>query len=343
MSTASLHRNLVTLALCLAGAWSAAALAQDTAAQKVGNSSNETCTNPKPGSLKLGDLVVGFSQSENEQNPFRATETASVRAAAKAAGVKRLLYTNANNNPAKQVSDIQSMINQGAQALIVAPNNSTGLQPAFAQAKAKGIPAVTIDRQTAGTFCEDFITFLGSDFFEQGRRAAQALADATGGKAVIAEIQGGYGNTVESQRTDGFAEGLKKYPNMKIAAAQTANWSTTEAQKVMEQILLSHPDVNAVYTHADVMTLGAITALRQAGKLKGVTIVSIDGTKDVVRDISAGTVAADVETNPRFGPLAIQSLSDWFAGKPVPQKQIMKDALYDKSNAKQSLDAGAVY
>ncbi|MEX3630569.1 MAG: substrate-binding domain-containing protein [Burkholderia sp.] len=106
---------------------------------------------------------------------------------------------------------------------------------------------------------------------------------------------------------------------------------------------MSHPDVNAVYTHADVMTRGAITALRQAGKLKGVTIVSIDGTKDVVRAITAGTVAADVETNPRFGPLAIQSLSDWFAGKPVPQKQIMKDALYDKSNAKQSLDAGAVY
>lgn len=343
MATASLHRNLVTIALCVAGAWSGVALAQDTAAQKVGNASNETCTNPKPGSLKLNDMVVGFSQSENEQNPFRATETASVRAAAKAAGVKRLLYTNANNNPAKQVSDIESMINQGAQALIVAPNNSTGLQPAFAQAKAKGIPVVTIDRQTAGTNCEDFITFLGSDFFDQGKRAAQALAAATGGKAVIAEIQGGYGNTVESQRTDGFAEGLKQYPNMKIAAAQTANWSTTEAQKVMEQILLSHPDVNAVYTHADVMTLGAITALRQAGKLKGVSIVSIDGTKDVVRDISAGIVAADVETNPRFGPLAMQSLADWFAGKPVAQKQIMKDALYDKSNAKKSLDAGSVY
>ncbi len=342
MSTASLHRNLVTIALCVAGAWSGAALAQDSA-QKVGNASNEVCTNPKPGAVKLGDLVVGFSQSENEQNPFRATETSSVRAAAKVAGVKRLLYTNANNNPAKQVSDIESMINQGAQALIVAPNNSTGLQPAFAQAKAKGIPVVTIDRQTAGNFCEDFITFLGSDFFAQGKRAAQALADATGGKAVIAEIQGGYGNTVESQRTDGFAEGLKAYPNMKIAAAQTANWSTTEAQKVMEQILLSHPDVNAVYTHADVMTLGAITALRQAGKLKGVTIVSIDGTKDVVRDISAGVVAADVETNPRFGPLAMQSLTDWFAGKPVAQKQIMKDALYDKTNAKKSLDAGSVY
>ncbi|WP_116134951.1 ABC transporter substrate-binding protein [Trinickia diaoshuihuensis] len=343
MSKATLRHRLAALTLCVAGAWSLGAWAQDDSAQKVQNASNETCTNPKPSNLKLSGLVVGFSQSENEQNPFRATETASVRAAAKAAGVKRLLYTNANNNQAKQVADIESMINQGAQALIVAPNDSTGLQPAFAQAKAKGIPVVTIDRQTAGTPCEDFITFLGSDFYAQGKRAAKALADATGGKAVVAEIQGGYGNTVESQRTDGFAEVLKTYPDMKLAAAQTANWSTTEAQKVMEQILLSHPDVNAVYTHADVMTLGAITALRQAGKLKGMTIVSIDGTKDVVRDVSDGIVAADVETNPRFGPLAFQSLSDWFAGKPVAQKQIMHDALYDKTNAKKSLAAGAAY
>ena len=343
MSKATLRHRFATLTLCVAGAWSLGAWAQENGAQTVQNASTETCTNPKPSNLKLSGLVVGFSQSENEQNPFRATETASVRAAAKAAGVKRLLYTNANNNQAKQVADIESMINQGAQALIVAPNDSTGLQPAFAQAKAKGIPVVTIDRQTAGTACEDFITFLGSDFYAQGKRAAKALADATGGKAVVAEIQGGYGNTVESQRTDGFAEVLKTYPDIKLAAAQTANWSTTEAQKVMEQILLSHPDVNAVYTHADVMTLGAITALRQAGKLKGVTIVSIDGTKDVVRDISSGVVAADVETNPRFGPLAFQSLADWFAGKPVAQKQIMHDALYDKTNAKKSLAAGAVY
>jgi galactofuranose transport system substrate-binding protein len=342
----SIQSALIAAGLCatLAAVASGSAYAQsDAGAQKVQSNSSETCTNPKPGSKKLSDMVIGFSQSENEQNPFRATETASVRAAAKAAGVKRLLYTNANDNQAKQVADIESMINQGAEALIVAPNDSTGLQPAFAQARAKGIPVVTIDRQTAGTVCEDFITFLGSDFYKQGERAAKALADATGGKAVIAEIQGGYGNSVETQRTDGFAAALKAYPNMKIATAQTANWSTTEAQKVMEQMLLAHPDIDAVYTHADTMTVGAITALRQAGKLKGVKIVSIDGTKEIVSDIDQGIVASDVETNPRFGPLAFKSLEDWMAGKPVPQKQIMDDALFDKGNAKASLAAGKVY
>ena len=68
-----------------------------------------------------------------------------------------------------------------------------------------------------------------------------------------------------------------------------------------------------------------------------------DGTKEIVSDIDQGIVASDVETNPRFGPLAFKSLEDWMAGKPVPQKQIMDDALFDKTNAKASLAAGKVY
>jgi ABC-type sugar transport system substrate-binding protein len=314
-------------------------------AQVVGQTSAAVCTNPSPSHASLKGMVVGFSQSENEQNPFRAAETNSVKAAAKDAGVARLLYTNANDDQAKQVADIESMIAQGAQALIVAPLNATGLQPALAQAAAKHIPVVTIDRATAGTPCTDFITNIGSNFYVQGLRAADALAAATGGKAKIVEIQGAYGNSVETQRTQGFADELKKYPGMTILAAQTGNWSATDAQRVMEQLMLAHPNVNAMYSHADVMTLGAMRAMQQNGKTPGkdVAIVTIDGTKAIVQAIAAGNAQADVETNPRFGPLSFQALSDWFAGKPVPQKLIMKDFLYDKSNAASSLDSGRPY
>ncbi len=260
-------------------------------------------------------------------------------------GVKRLLYTNANDNEAKQVADIESMIAQGAQAIIVAPLNATGLQPALTQAASKNIPVVTIDRQTAGTPCRDFITFMGSDFQVQGVRAAKALADATGGKAEIAEIQGAYGNSVETQRTDGFAQELKQHPGMHLVAAQTGNWSATDAQRVMEQLLLAHPNINAVYAQADVMAFGAIQALKQAGKQPGkdVMVVSIDGTKAAVQDIADGTMAAVVETNPRFGPQAFQALQQWFDGKAVPQVIIMDDALYTKANAAQALQSGAPY
>ena len=333
-------------ALALAAMGATAVRAQGSGAeQKVQKTSSATCTDPSPNHAKLSDMVVGFSQSENEQNPFRAGETNSVRDAAQKMGVKRLLYTNANDNQAKQVADIESMIAQGAQAIIVAPINATGLQPALAQAAAKNIPVVTIDRQTAGTPCKDFITFMGSDFQTQGMRAADALAKAADGKAEIAEIQGAYGNSVETQRTDGFADELKKHTGMHLVAAQTGNWSATDAQRVMEQLLLAHPNINALYAQADVMALGAMQAIKQAGKQPGkdVTIVSIDGTKAAVQDVADGTMAAVVETNPRFGPQAFQALEQWFDGKAVPQTIIMDDALYTKANAAQAMESGAPY
>jgi len=314
-------------------------------AQVIGQTSSETCTNPHPSNAVFSGMIVGFSQSENEQNPFRAAETKSVQDAAKQAGVKRLLYTNANDSQAKQVADIESMISQGAEAIIVAPLNATGLQPALVQAAGKNVPVVTIDRATAGTPCRDFIAFLGSDFYTQGVRAADALADATGGKAQILEIQGAYGNSVETQRTDGFAEELKKHPGLKLLAAQSGNWSATDAQRVTEQLLLAHPNASALYSHADVMTLGAMRAMQQNGKQPGrdVKIVSIDGTKALVQAIAAGQAQADVETNPRFGPQAFGALRAWFDGKPVAQKIIMKDALYTRENAAQAVSSGAPY
>jgi galactofuranose transport system substrate-binding protein len=325
-----------------------AAFAQPAASgqeQVVGQQSSETCTNAHPAQTAFSGMIVGFSQSENEQNPFRAAETKSVQDAAKQVGVKRLLYTNANDSQAKQVADVESMISQGAQAIIVAPLNATGLQPALAQAAQKNIPVVTIDRATAGTACQDFITFLGSDFYTQGVRAADAMAEATGGNAQILEIQGAYGNSVETQRTDGFAEGLKKHPGLKLLAAQSGNWSATDAQRVTEQLLLAHPNANALYSHADVMTLGAMRAMQQNGKQPGrdVKIVSIDGTKALVQAIAGGHAQADVETNPRFGPQAFQALRAWFDGKPVAQKIIMKDALYTKENAAKAVSSGAPY
>lgn len=328
-----------TIGIPMASAQSTSSGAQN------GVGSQATCVNPHPQHESLSGMLVGFSQSENEQNPFRAAETASVKEAAKVAGVSRLLYTNANDSQAKQVADIQSMIAQGAKAIIVAPLNATGLQPALEQAASRHVPVVTIDRATAGTPCQHFISFLGSDFVKQGQRAAQAMADATGGKAQIVEIQGAYGNSVETQRTDGFATGLKNHTGLTLLASQTGNWSATDAQRVMEQLLLAHPDVNALYTHADVMALGAIRAIQQSGRQPGhdVRIVSIDGTRAIVEMIAKGQVQADIETNPRFGPKAFEALKAWFNGEKVPQTITMTDALYTKANAAEALKSGAPY
>jgi ribose transport system substrate-binding protein len=295
--------------------------------------------------LTDGKTIVGFSQSEATSNPFRATETASITNQAKQLGVK-LIQRNANADVNAQNSQIEDMIAQGAKVLIVAPENSAGLGPALAEAKAKKIPVLTIDRTANGTACSDFIAFLGSNFYGQAQIAADDLASATGGKANVAILSGTPGNNVTTDRTNGFqAEVKAKYPNMKVVASQTANFDQTDGQTVMAQLLQANPDINAVYAENDEMALGAIQAIKAAGKTPGkdIKIVSIDGTQQCVQDVADGTVSADIETNPRFGPLAFQSLENFYGTTGVPANVIIKDNHFTPSNAQQALSSGQVY
>ncbi|GLW52072.1 ABC transporter substrate-binding protein [Kitasatospora phosalacinea] len=307
------------------------------------------CTADAYGAPKLdlagGKAVVGFSQSESTGNPFRAAETASIEAEAQRLGVK-LIERNANADVNAQNAQIQDMIAQGAQVLIVAPENSDGLGPALAAAKAKKIPVLTIDRSVGGTACSDFVAFIGSDFYGQAGIAADDLAGATGGRAHVAVLQGTPGNNVSADRTKGFTDRLAaKYPDMQVVASQTANFDQTEGQKVMEQLLQAHPDITAVYAENDGMALGAIQAMRSAGKTPGkdIKIVSIDGIEQAVQGVVAGQLVADIETNPRFGPLAFQSLKDFYGTAGVQPKVIIKDGHFTADNARQALDQGLVY
>jgi galactofuranose transport system substrate-binding protein len=292
-----------------------------------------------------GTTIVGFSQSESTSNPFRATETKSIEDQAKKLGVK-LIERNANADVNAQNSQIQDMIAQGAKVLIVAPENSDGLGPALAQAKAKKIPVLTIDRTVSGTACTDFIAFIGSDFYGQAKIAADDLNTATGGNAHVAILTGTPGNNVTTDRTRGFQDEVKaKYPNMKVVASQTGNFAQTDGQKVMEQLLQAHPDINAVYAENDEMALGAIQAIKSAGKTPGkdVKIVSIDGIRQMVENVAGGKAVSDIETNPRFGPLAFQALQDFYGTTGVQDKVIIKDGHFTSANAQQALSQGLVY
>src|SRR5215216_2287781 len=148
------------------------------AQQDIAQASGNVCK-VKPPDLKLKDAVVGFSQSEKEVNPFRIAETQSIRDEAKKRGIKKLIYTNANSQASKQISDIRDMIAQDVDAIIVAPLLEEGMDPALNAARQAKVPVFLIDRETAGKPCEDYITFMGSNFFKQGERAAKIKASLT--------------------------------------------------------------------------------------------------------------------------------------------------------------------
>ena len=321
--------------------------AQDAQGQQqvVQTPSGDTpsCTLAKFGGKKF-DLktgVVGFSQSEKEANPFRIAETQSIKDEAKKAGIANLKTTNGQSQFNKQISDVQQLIAQGAQALIIAPLNSDGWEPVLQQAAAKHIPIITVDRKINATACKDYVTFIGSDFYQQGKRAADQMIKALGGKGKVAILLGASGNNVTTDRTNGFKDELRqKAPGIQITFEQTGDFAREKGQQVTEQLIQSNPDVNGLYAENDEMALGAVTALKGAGKKAGqIKIVSVDGTRNAVSQIGAGWISAVVESNPRFGPLSFQTLQRFLDGEAIPEKVIISDREYDASNAERSLSS----
>jgi len=313
-------------------------------AQQTGGTSGEGCTLEDYGAdeIDLADAIVGFSQSEKEANPFRIAETESIRQAAEEAGVAQLLVTNADSQLSKQIADIQDMLAQGAQFLIVAPLNSDGLEPAFEAAKEQGVPVLTIDRKVNAEPCSDYLSFLGSDFVEQGRRAADQMIEATGGEGSVAILLGSSGNNVTTDRTDGFVDQVEaEAPGLEIVAQQTGEFSREKGQQVMEQLLRSNPEITAVYAENDEMALGAIVAIQAAGLDPGedVKIVSIDGTRNAVQAIIDGDINAVIESNPRFGPLAFETAMNFYAGEEIPENTIISDREYTADNAQAELES----
>ena len=305
----------------------------------------KTCTLEQFGGTKvdLKTAKVGFSQSEKEANPFRIAETQSIKDEAAKIGIPaaNLQTTNANSQFNKQIADVEQMIDSGVQLLVIAPLNSDGWDSVFAKASAKKVPIITIDRKINADSCTDFLTFIGSDFEEQGKRAADKMAAALGNKGTVAILLGSPGNNVTTLRTKGFKDQIAKVaPDIKIEFEQTGQFSREEGQKVSEQLLQSNSDINGIYAENDEMALGAIVALKGAGKKAGdVKIVTIDGTKGAVQGIIDGWIYSVIESNPRFGPLAFETATKFFNGEPIPEDIIIQDREYDEGNAKADLSS----
>jgi galactofuranose transport system substrate-binding protein len=302
-------------------------------------SAGDTCTAEKYNGgvpkLDLETITVGFAQSEKEANPFRITETESIKAEAARRGIN-LITTNAQSDLNKEIADIQSMIAQGAKALIISPLNSEGLDPALKAAQDAKVPIMTIDRLlTSKTPCVDYIGWIGSDFVEQGRRAADALMQATGDQGEVAILLGASGVNVTVDRTKGFKDQLAaKNSGLAVVAEQTADFTREKGRAVTEQLISANPGITAIYAENDEMALGAVAALKAAGKAPGdVKIVTIDGTKGAVQGIVDGWISGVIESNPRFGPLAFQALEDFYSGKGVPAMTIISDKEYTTVNA----------
>ncbi|WP_420594032.1 ABC transporter substrate-binding protein [Deinococcus sp.] len=283
---------------------------------------------------------VGFAQTESN-NPWRLAETKSMQDEAKKLGYQ-LVYTDAGGSTAKQVADVRSMIAQKVDAIFLPPREDKPLAPVVAEARKAGIPVILIDRNIdpalskAGT---DYVTFLGSDFIDQGKRVGEWLAKNANGKSKIIELEGTTGASPANDRKKGFDDAIKAAGGFTILASQTGDFSRDKGRQVAETLLQAHPDADIIYAHNDEMAIGAVSALQAAGKTPGkdVMVLSIDGGKEAVQMVVDGKINYVVESNPRFGPIAFKTLQDYAAGKKFPNKVVLTDRDYSPETAADGL------
>jgi ABC-type sugar transport system substrate-binding protein len=294
-----------------------------------------------PALEKKDSYRVGFAQTESN-NPWRIAETKSMQDIAESCGWE-LVYTDAAGSAAKQVADVNSMIAQGVDAIFLAPREEKPLIPAVMNAKGAGIPVFLIDRnvdQSLAKAGQDYVTFIGSDFVDQGRRAAEWLVEATGGKGKIIELEGTTGSSPANNRKKGFDDVIAQHPEMEIVASQSGDFARDKGRQVAETLLQAHPDATAIYAHNDEMAIGAIAALEAAGKTPGkdVLVVSIDGTRDALQAIIDGKMGATVQSSPFFGPVACETMKKYANGEQLGEWVKVEDMFFDKSNAADHID-----
>jgi ABC-type sugar transport system substrate-binding protein len=263
------------------------------------------------------DLIVGYAQLGAESE-WRSANTASVKEAAQDLGVE-LKFSDAQQKQENQIKAIRSLIAQQVDVIGVAPLIETGWDDVFREAKDAGIPIILVDRRAAVT-PDLFVTFLGSDFLEEGRNAARIMAKLTNGQANIVELQGTSGSAPANDRYTGFREIMQSYPGMKIVDSEDGNFTVAKGKEVMAAFLKAHgKDITAVFAHNDDMALGAIQAIEEYGLKPGVDIkiVSVDATHGAFEAMIAGKLNATVECNPLLGPQFFELALKVVNGEPV--------------------------
>ena len=286
-------------------------------------------------------IVLGFAQVGAE-SAWRTANTDSIKSAAKDAGIE-LKFSDAQQKQENQIKAIRSFIAQKVDVIGLSPVVESGWDTVLQEAKAAHIPVILTDRAVDSKDTSLYVTFMGSDFIEEGKRAGRWLLEFEKGKPGpinVVELQGTVGSAPAIDRKKGFADVVGGDPRIKIIRSQTGDFTLAKGKEVMEAFLKAEgKNINVLYAHNDDMALGAIQAIEEAGLKPGVdiTVISIDGTKGAFEAMAAGKQNVVVECNPLLGPQLMQAAKDVIAGKTLPKRILTNETVYVQAQAAAAL------
>lgn len=266
---------------------------------------------------------IGFSQG-TMNHPWRVAMVEGNKSWAEANLPNvELIITDGQNDSAKQVADVESLLAQNIDVLMISPLTQQALTPVVADAMAASIPVVEMDRKVN----TDTTIYISAENEPIGRQAGQFFADTLGGKGNIVVIEGTAGASAAIERQAGFEEILAKYPDMHIIARQNADFLREGAAKFMEDVLqrFGPGEIDGVYTHNDEMALGALTAIEAAGRSAEIMVTGVDGQNNAIQAVKDGKLFATF-TFPWVAPEGIQYAYRICAGEPIENKTVILDS-----------------
>ena len=272
---------------------------------------------------------------------WRSANTESMKTAFSEENGFDLTFNAADNDPAAQIAAVRSFINQGVDAIVIAPIVEDGWDDVLQEAADADIPVILEDR-TVTSSDDLYASWVGLDFKKEGVTAGEWAAETFGDTPTnMVVLEGTTGSAPANDRAEGFAEAIEG-TGITTLDSQTGNFTRADGKTVMEGFLQKYgSDIDLLYAHNDDMALGAIDAIEAAGLVPGVDIqiVSIDAVKDGMQALVDGKINFIVECNPLLGELAAGLVNDVLAGTEVEKAYYVEDQSFTQEQAAEVIDS----
>ncbi|WP_018589955.1 ribose ABC transporter substrate-binding protein RbsB [Terrisporobacter glycolicus] len=269
-------------------------------------------------------LLVGCSQKSLDNtkkiglivstlnNPFFVDLKSGIESEAKKLGYD-VVVLDSQNDPAKEVSNMEDISVKNVDVVLLNPVDSDSAIASVMVANNLDLPVITVDRVSNGG---KVVSHVASDNVEGGKMAAKYLIEKLDNNGNIVELEGIAGSSATRDRGDGFDNEVKN-SNLQIITKQSADFDRTKSLSVMENIIQSKGNIDAVFAQNDEMALGALKALQDAN-MKDVLVVGFDATDDAVISVQKGDMAATIAQQPKLiGETAVNLSHRFLSGKKV--------------------------
>lgn len=259
-----------------------------------------------------------------QSNPFFQAMEQGAQEAAKETGVELLVYyLPAETAADAQVAQVEDVIAKQVSAILIAPSGSSAIVPALLKANEAGIPVINldnrIDQQSAAAAGLKIASFVGPDNVEGARLSCLELLRQAGPKARVAILEGIPAAVNAQQRKAGCLEALQQNAGAQLVASQTANWGLDQGNTVFTDMLQAHPEINALFAANDMMALGALQAIKAAGRAGSIIVTGYDNLEAVQPALKSGEMAATVDQHPgRIGGEGVRAAVKLLQGETIP-------------------------